>query len=192
MAEVRVIREGWWRWIERGVRFDVTCTATLIESRGKRILVDAPNAGEEKAFLEALAAAGAAPESIDFVVVTHFHPDHLGCLTIFPRAEFIGPGTRWRGSIHAYWPEDRLDLTDEAYVLKTPGHTPHDVSVFAETSEGTVGCVGDLWVRSVSDPRLAIVHDPAKLAESRRRVASLADRLVPGHGPMEPSSEARF
>jgi len=190
MAEVRVIREGHWRWIQRPTLVDVTCTTTLVLSGSSRILVDLPNVGEEKELIEALAAQGLKPDDIDIVVLTHFHPDHSGCSSLFTRAEFVAHHTRWRGARHERWPQERLDLTDDVYVLKTPGHTDSDCSVIAKGSQGVVAVAGDLWVRSPSDPRILVVHDKAALEGSRRHLIGLAQWIIPGHGPIGTSSEA--
>lgn len=189
-AEVRVVREGFFRWLEKRIEADVTCTSTYIEDGGKRIFVDVPNDGEEDEFLKTLALAGLDPKSIDIVVVTHGHPDHSGCLQLFPNAEYVAAGVRWRGSRHRYWKEEALPLTDDVYVLKTPGHTDDSCSVIANTDNGVVAAVGDLWW-SLGDPKLLVVSDKAALAESRRRVLALADFIIPGHEGMRPASQAR-
>ena len=73
---------------ERG-RVTLRVQAFVIESRGRRVLVD-PCVGNGKKrampfwneqswpFLERFAAAGFAPEKIDTVVHTHLHADHCG------------------------------------------------------------------------------------------------------------------
>ncbi|HJV32749.1 MAG TPA: MBL fold metallo-hydrolase [Patescibacteria group bacterium] len=190
MAEVRLIREGWWRWIERGVRFDVSCTSTYVEDGNHRIVVDVGNAGEEEAYLAALKDAGVDPLKVDVVVLTHFHPDHNGLLHLFPNAEYVAAGTRWKGSIHAHWHDEALPITDDVYVLKVAGHSDADCAVVANTARGVVAMAGDLWVRSPSDPRLKVVRDKDALESSRRRLMGLAAWIVPGHGPMGAASEA--
>jgi len=188
-AKVRIVREGHFRWNVKFEESDVTCTTTLVEDGGKRIIVDVPNAGEEEAFLASLDAAGVDPASVDLVVVTHHHPDHVGCLHLFPHAEYVGAHTRWRGAVHRYWTEDVLPLTDDVYVLRTPGHTPDSVSVVANTDGGVVAMVGDMWW-SVGDPGLLVVSDPDALRKNRERIVRLADFIIPGHEGMRPSSEA--
>lgn len=190
MAEVRIIREGWWRWIERGARFDVSCTSAYIEDGSHRIVVDVANAGEEEAYRAALQVAGVDPAKVDVVVLTHLHPDHTGLLHLFPNAEYVMAGTRWKGSIHAHWEEEAMPITDDVYVLKLSGHSDHDCAVVANTKNGVVTMAGDLWVRSPSDPRLKVVRDKAALEASRRRLAGLAEWIVPGHGPMGRASDA--
>ncbi len=191
-ASVRVIREGWWRWIEKPVSVDVSCTTTYIEDGAHRIIVDTPNAGEEREFLEAMRAQAIDPAAIDIVVVTHFHPDHVGCLNLFPNAEYVSHHTRWRGAKHRRWEDEALPLTDDVYILKTPGHSEADCSVIASTAEGVVACAGDLWVRSPSDPRILVVRDQALLEASRKRLIGLSKWIIPGHGPMGPSEKAKY
>lgn len=190
MAEVRLIREGWWRWIERGVRFDVSCTSTYIEDGGKRIVVDVANAGEEESYLAALATAGVEREKVDLVILTHLHPDHAGLLHLFPNAEFVMAGSRWKGSIHAHWEGEALAVTDDVYVLKVAGHSDRDCAVVANTPQGVVTMSGDLWVRSPSDPRLKVLNDREAVEASRRRLIALSAWIVPGHGPIGAASEA--
>lgn len=186
-ANLKVVREGFFRWIEKRVSSEVTCTTTYIEDAGKRILVDVPHAGEEAEFLKALLAHDVHPASIDIVVVTHHHPDHVGCLHLFPNALHVGFGVTWRGARHDYWHDETLPLTDDVYVLKTPGHTPDSVSVIVNASDGRYAVVGDMWW-SLEDPKLLVVSDAEALRKSRERVIALADTLIPGHGPAGPSS----
>jgi glyoxylase-like metal-dependent hydrolase (beta-lactamase superfamily II) len=85
---------------------------TLIVNTGKKlILIDtgtggqiAPSAGT---LGENLAAAGIAPNAVDLVVISHFHPDHINGIKdkdnalIFPNAEIMVPEPEW-----AYWMDD--------------------------------------------------------------------------------------
>jgi glyoxylase-like metal-dependent hydrolase (beta-lactamase superfamily II) len=76
--------------------------AYLIDFNGRRTLVDVgagdlfgpENAGK---LLDALAAAGAAPDTITDILITHVHTDHSGGLTrngkiVFPRATVYAGG----------------------------------------------------------------------------------------------------
>lgn len=190
-ASVKVLREGHFRWTEKHVQSDVTCTTTLIEDGGKTIIVDVPNTGEDEALLAALREADVDPAKVDYVVVTHQHPDHNGCLHLFPHATYVGSGVKWRGAEHFYWHEEALPLTDDVYVLKTPGHTPDSCSVIANTGDGVIAAVGDMWWR-LGSPKLLVVSDAEALHANRKKIISLADRIIPGHAGMGEASEAQL
>jgi glyoxylase-like metal-dependent hydrolase (beta-lactamase superfamily II) len=101
--------------------------ALVVESRSRRILVDTcvgndkrrpkiPNWHERRgAFLADLAGAGFPRESIDLVVCTHLHVDHVGWNTMlengrwvptFPRARYLIGEREW-----AYW----KDVADQDF-----------------------------------------------------------------------------
>ncbi len=192
MARVRIIWEGYFRWIEKHVSCDVTSNSTLVESGGKRFLVDVANAGEEEAYLASLKKHGVDPASIDAVIVTHEHPDHVGCLHLFPNAWYYGNGVRWKGARHEYWAGPELELAPDIRIVRAPGHTPNDVTVFVDTEEGVVAMCGDLWVTDLADPRNRIILDKAMIRSSRELVAKRAKFIIPGHGPMQPSEKAVY
>lgn len=79
-------------------RMEIGFTQTLVNTGEKVILFDAgngagrrPDAGHLR---KRLAAAGIAPEQVDIVAITHFHPDHIGGLMedgspAFPNATYV-------------------------------------------------------------------------------------------------------
>ncbi len=91
----------------------INCACFLIESQGRRILVDAglgptpvPDAGGAVGnLLGEMRHGGIDPDSIDTVVITHLHFDHIGWLPnslpdgsvqpTFPNAEYIIPQADW-------------------------------------------------------------------------------------------------
>jgi glyoxylase-like metal-dependent hydrolase (beta-lactamase superfamily II) len=90
---------------------DVSFTAFVLVTRTRRILMDTGN-GEFGApttgrLLANLVRAGIAPESIDTVLITHFHGDHINGLRrrdgspVFPKAQIMVPAREW-----AYWMDD--------------------------------------------------------------------------------------
>lgn len=99
-------------------RFTVSCF--LLEFAGRRVLVDFGTGGLYGAVLghapTRLAALGVAPDSIDTVLLTHGHPDHVGGLVdaagaaVFARAELVVNATE-----AAFWTgEPRADNGDPA------------------------------------------------------------------------------
>jgi len=86
-------------------------TPLLVNIGGKLVLIDtgsggqlAPTAGT---LVANLAAAGVDPRSIDTIVISNFHPDHIDGLRTkdndlaFPDAEILVPQVEW-----AYWMDD--------------------------------------------------------------------------------------
>lgn len=81
---------------------EASINAYLIDVNGRRILVDVGagdlfGPGNGGRMLDALAAAGAAPETITDILITHVHTDHSGGLTkagkiVFPRATVYAGG----------------------------------------------------------------------------------------------------
>lgn len=169
--------------------------ALLVESQGARIVVDTC-IGNDKSlpgmrawhqktggtFLADLTQAGFPPDSVDTVLCTHLHVDHVGWNTVKEdgrwRATFPNARHLWSKAEYEYWaaaPEIQGDVvaesvipvfeaglvdlvsedhvvTDEVRLESTPGHTPGHVSVHI-TSRGEEAVItGD------------ITHHPAQLA----------------------------
>jgi len=87
----------------------------VIQSGGKLIVLDTGTGpvakvnskGANGLFLENMTAAGFDPKSVDMVVISHFHTDHVnGLLTsdgkpAFPNAEVLVPSAEWK-----FWSDD--------------------------------------------------------------------------------------
>ena len=117
---------------------------------------------------------GVAPESIEHVVLSHLHTDHVGGVASFPRAELVvseaewrrarGLGGRLRGYVLRDWPADArlraitfygpafgpfarsFDLLGDGtlLVVPTPGHTPGHLSLVVSGSTQTWLLAGDV------------------------------------------------
>ncbi len=92
-------------------KLPIPFTTLLVNTGSKLILIDtgtgaqlAPTAGT---FSANLAAAGIDPKSIDTILISHFHPDHINGLktkedaVVFPNAEIMVPAPEW-----AFWMDD--------------------------------------------------------------------------------------
>lgn len=110
----------------------------------------------DRSWLDRLAAVGAPPEAIDFVMCTHLHSDHCGWNTqlvdgrwtpTFPNAKYLlskrevaaaeaRGASQWEESIlpvleagQAELVEEDYALDDEVWLEPTPGHTPGHFAV---------------------------------------------------------------
>lgn len=106
--------------------------ALVVKVSGKLVLCDAGGGGQVQAFnpksvfvsgkmLANMKAAGIAPEKIETILISHFHPDHIfGLLTantnepVFPNAEIIVPAAEYKWwtdpSLIEHLPEARRPL----------------------------------------------------------------------------------
>ncbi len=113
-----VKREGEWLspFIDEKGGFRLSIHALMVESEGKRILVDTCVGNDKKRpgftdwnelhlpFLAEFDKAGISRESIDYVICTHLHLDHVGWNTMlvngkwvptFPKARFLIGQREW-------------------------------------------------------------------------------------------------
>ena len=155
-------------------------TTFIIRAGGRVILVDTGVGPSLKGFEDmdagrpvgllpaALAGAGVTPESVDFVVSTHLHGDHIGWNTLttdgvstpmFPRARYVITRVDWENratiagngatarSLAPLEAAGQLMLIDDdghavvpgVELLFTPGHTPGHTSILVR--EGGSGAV---------------------------------------------------
>lgn len=180
-----VTEEGWLSFSIHGL---------VVDTGDRRILVDG-GVGDGKPrpaahfdrlhtrFAERMAAAGYPPESIDTVVVTHLHVDHVGWMTsadadrwvpTFPNARHLVVRTEhdhWRheapsdgdhleDSVAPVVAAGLVDLVDAGHevatgvrLVPTPGHTPGHVAVRVTSGGEAAILTGDL------------VHHPIQLLE---------------------------
>ena len=151
--------------------------SVAVRSGGKLILVDTGLQAPGATLIDDMKAKGISRESIDLVVLTHLHPDHVGWnLTngqpTFPNARYLAPRSDWE-----YWTEpsvvsgaehitnqvlpleklnilDLMDpdyqITDELSTVPTPGHTPGHVSIVISSAGQRGYILGD------------VAHNPAQ------------------------------
>ncbi len=188
MDTIHILIEGYAYPKEDG-SYVASPTTVLIETNDKRFVVD-PGANATK-LLEALAQHNLQPSDIDFVYLSHYHPDHFLCLSLFPNKDVYDGTTLWRND-EEYAHEGVIPGTS-IEIVPTPGHSPEHTSLLVHTEEGIVCIAQDLFwwedgkqdsdteeaLLSLQDP---FVTDTQALRTSRELILEKADWIIPGHG----------
>lgn len=169
-----------------------------------RALADAhPTLKLDRTIADQLAQIGVRPEQIEFVGISHYHGDHTGQASAFPRARLLmgagdlealrrepAPGgaapshlAPWLtgGAPLSALTEDRDVFGDgTVVVLMTPGHTPGHTSLLVKLPSGNVILSGDLWATHENvfrDTMPDFNTSRADTAASRERIRRMAERL---------------
>jgi glyoxylase-like metal-dependent hydrolase (beta-lactamase superfamily II) len=128
-------------------------TALLVNTGTKLVLIDTGSAGQvvdtAGTLMRHLAAAGVAPEKIDIVLISHFHPDHIDGLKtkdgarVFANAEIKVPAREW-----AFWMDEALPGTAKPAIARYArnarrifGDIAKDVTQFMPNQEVAPGIV---------------------------------------------------
>jgi glyoxylase-like metal-dependent hydrolase (beta-lactamase superfamily II) len=180
----------------------------LIRSPDRVVLVDTGLGPQPRQFLpdvESRLLQQVEPESVDLVVHTHLHVDHVGWDGVFPRARYVVHREDWsffmqpwqlreRPHLRRLEPLQEEGLVDlvagEAEVapgirvVPSPGHTPGHMHVRVEDGGEAAVVLGDVAVfdRQLADPGLVYVSDgdaEAAAATRARVLGELADEGVP-------------
>ncbi len=179
---------------------------TLVHTSKGPMLYDVGHAANRAELVDALARRRLKPSDIPRVFFSHLHFDHVNNMGLFPKSTkvFIGQ-TEWDycASPHkddVFYPwfvrefMERFDLTllkgsgefePGLRYLPAPGHTPGCyVLVLDVKGKGTVVLAGDALkfpkevLACKSDLAFASPEDDTKTI---KHIASIADRIVPGH-----------
>jgi glyoxylase-like metal-dependent hydrolase (beta-lactamase superfamily II) len=131
--------------------------------------------------LDPLRECGVQPDDVTDVVISHHHPDHTVNIALFPRArvhDFQATYVDDRWIDH----DDDFAVSASVRLLRTPGHTPQDVTTLVDTADGLVALT-HLWWSATGPADDPFAEDRAQLAASRQQVLDLGPaRIVPGHG----------
>ena len=191
MTEIKILIEGYDREEDEG-EF-ASCTVTLIKEKDLNVIVD-PGM-DRKRLLESLEKENLSPNDIDYIILTHYHLDHVLLAGIFENAKVLDNTDTWSfdGKIEEH--EGKVPRTN-IEIIKTPGHDMFHCSVLVDTEEyGKVAIVGDVFWWSdgeeqKTDKKSLMEHkDPYmknrdELMKSRKLILEKADYIIPGHGKM--------
>lgn len=189
MAKVKVLIQGYATTLKKGW---IASSSTVLIQDGKINIIVDPGINRKK-LLNAFKREGLKPENIDYVFMTHFHPDHNYLSGIFPKAKAL---------------DDEL-IYDKDYekehtgkvpgtkikIISTPGHGESHASLVVPTEKGTIVVAGDVWWWKTSQKQKTdkesllklkdmYVKDKKALLKSRKKVLKIADWIIPGHGKM--------
>ncbi len=187
MNIVKVLVKGYAKVNSDGT-WDATSTTTFIDNGKLKIIVD-PGCNR-KLLLLALKKNKLKTKDIDYIFLTHYHPDHCALAGVFENAK-IFDGVQWqKDSIGGDLKGDVLPETD-IQIIKTPGHTHNHSSLLVKTEEGKILIGADVfWWKDNENQTVDITNedefaeDMISLRESRIKALQIADFIIPGHGKM--------
>ncbi len=185
-----------------------TCSISLLDLDGTKVMVDLgfPNLDRER-LLSELASRNVTPEDIQLVLYTHLHPDHMGEPVLFPNALFVyHEAERAKGYLKKYrtmevngeynvLPGGELDrgvagplrvLESPIRAIMTPGHTMGSMTILVDIEEETWALAGDAVLSEEDFRAMEPAHismDKEMARKAMERIGTLADVIVPGHGP---------
>lgn len=185
MAEVKILVQGYFKNISR-TRCRAGSTIILVQDEGINIIVDTGNSQDKEKIVSALKKIKLKPADIDFVVITHFHPDHTGCNYLFEKARFIVYEAAYRNDTFDQAPADQK-LSKNLRLISTPGHSEDSATLLVKTARGIVACVGDLfWFKG--DEKIKFIEEDCfnkkMFHKNRQRILKIADYIIFGHGGM--------
>lgn len=187
MNKVKVLIEGYAKEIKGG--WLASSTTTLIESGKVKIIVD-PGVNREL-LLGKLKENNLSLDDINFVFMTHYHPDHNLLAGIFSKAKVLDDELIYDGDSQVEY--DKVIPGTNIKVISTPGHDQFHGSLMVPTENGVVVIAGDVFwwadkkeqktdkesLLNYEDP---FVKDKKALLASRKSILKIADWIIPGHG----------
>ena len=175
----------------QALRINLGFVNAYVLIRGKEAAVvdtGTPNNGSKIA--DVVRTAGLGWDAVHHVILTHYHPDHIGSVGEVLAA--AAKATAYAGAadipqIKSPRPLKAIGDNDEVFglrVIATPGHTPGHVCVFDPA--GSLLILGDAMSNidsKLGGPNPQYTVDMAQAHESMKKLAKLKfERAVFGHG----------
>ncbi len=187
MTKVKVLIEGYAKELKNG--WVSSSTTTLAQDNGLNIITD-PGVNR-KLLLKKLKQEGLKTSDIDYVFMSHCHPDHSILTGMFEKAKVLDNELIYDED-KEYEHGGRVPKTD-LKIINTPGHDQFHASLVVKTSKGTVVVAGDVfwWNDSEQDNssesillnhKDPFVKNKKALLASRKKILKIADWIIPGHG----------
>ena len=188
MTTVKVLIEGYAKPLDKG--WKANSTVCLITTEDKKIITD-PGCNRE-ALLKALKDENLKTSDIDYVFLSHRHPDHVLLAGLFENAKYITFDTNLMYEKDVLLEFEKHILGENIEIVDTPGHVNEHLSLIVNTPEGKVAIAGDViwWLDTEEqvfdlhqkDHNQAVDMDMKTLIESRKKLLKKADYIIPGHG----------
>jgi len=188
MATVKILIEGYAKPFAKG--WKANSTVCLIKTGDKKIITD-PGCNR-KELLKALINENLKTDDIDYVFLSHRHPDHVLLAGLFENAKYITFDTNLMYYKDVLLEFDKHTLGKDIEILDTPGHVNEHLSLVVNTPEGKVAIAGDViwWLDTEKqvfnlhqkDHNQAVDLDIEALVKSRKKLLKKADFIIPGHG----------
>jgi len=159
----------------------VASTVSYVQEGDLRAVVDPGMVPEPGSILGPLRRRGVTAARITDVIISHHHPDHTLNCALFPNARVHD---FWATYEHDRWRSLSAEgrrLAPSVILLETPGHTPQDVTTLVGTPEG-IAALTHLWWNARGPTPDPLASDERELERNRRRVGTVADTIIPGHG----------
>jgi glyoxylase-like metal-dependent hydrolase (beta-lactamase superfamily II) len=180
------------------LRVNIGFVNAYVLIRGKAAaVVDTGTSGNGSKIADVVRTAGLGWDAVHHVILTHYHPDHIGSIGEVLAA--AAKATAYAGAadipqIKSPRPIKAVGDKDEVFglrVIATPGHTPGHVCVFDPA--GSLLILGDAMTNidsKLGGPPPQYTVDMMQAQQSVKKVAKLKfERAVFGHGePIDKSA----
>ena len=185
MAEVKILIDGYAKPLKNG--WLANSSVVLIKSNGKNIIADP--GFDRKKLLNALKKEKLKASDINFVFLTHGHPDHSVLAGIFENAKIVDELYVYQKDVITK--HNGVIPGTDLKVIRTPGHMEEHCSLIVKTRNGIYAVAGDVFWWSENEKQRVNINKPdndpehmdiQKLIASRKKVLELADYIIPGHG----------
>lgn len=179
-------------------------TWAAVKGDGHIIMLDTGFVGLRKDYANILESHKINPKSVDYVLLTHLHFDHVANIDQYPNATFVLSRQEWEyahnpkikdmfieQSAVAMLDKAKLMLVEDGDIIipgitamLTPGHTPGCCSYILHQDEMTKWVLAGDAVKNRGEMAGGIVQmtgNPAVSENSICRIRAAGSRVLPGH-----------